>query len=254
MIRFFRILRHRLLTENRFSKYLLYAVGEIVLVVLGILIALQVNAWNQTRLDKKAETAYLERLMKELGQDLESISATLDSYERRTKRAEFLMASKTNPSMVEADPTYFIQSIEYAGYTNSPAVSDHTYEEIKSSGRLAIITNESLRTLLSGYYASVKNREQYTFITQDIQLRYLEYRAGILSDSQQIAMGSLGNDNQYNADEAREVYSRMMAKKEYLDQLPLIIQSKVRTMEVLENRNKAVVQLRNLILQELNAK
>ena len=253
MLRIFRTLRQRLLSENRLSKYLLYAVGEILLVVVGILIALQVNNWNQTRLDKKAETAYLERLMKELEQDLESISATLDLYEGRKKRAEFLMASKTNSSIVEAEPTYFIQSIEYAGYTNTPAVSDHTYEEIKSSGRLAIITNESLRSLLSGYYTRVKNREQYTFITQDIQLRYLEHRAGILTDSQQIAMGSLGNDNQYDAVAALAVYYRMMAKKEFLDQLPLVIQSKVRTMEELENRRKTVEGLQNLIQQELNS-
>ncbi|HSR61607.1 MAG TPA: hypothetical protein VLL47_12685, partial [Robiginitalea sp.] len=104
------------------------------------------------------------------------------------------------------------------------------------------------------YYTSVKNREQYTFITQDIQLRYLEYRAGILSDSQQIAMGSLGSDARYDVASARDVYRRMMAKKAFLDHLPLIIQSKIRTMEVLENRHNAVIRLQNTILEELNSK
>ena len=47
MIKFFRKIRQRLLTENRFSKYLLYAIGEIILVVIGILIALQINNWNE---------------------------------------------------------------------------------------------------------------------------------------------------------------------------------------------------------------
>ena len=50
MIKFFRKIRQKLLTQNKFSKYLLYAVGEIVLVVIGILIALQINNWNQDRL------------------------------------------------------------------------------------------------------------------------------------------------------------------------------------------------------------
>jgi len=49
MIKFFRKIRRQLLTENRFSKYLLYAIGEIVLVVIGILIALQINIWNENR-------------------------------------------------------------------------------------------------------------------------------------------------------------------------------------------------------------
>ena len=49
MIKFFRKIRQRLLTENKFSKYLLYAIGEIILVVIGILIALQVNNYNEAK-------------------------------------------------------------------------------------------------------------------------------------------------------------------------------------------------------------
>jgi hypothetical protein len=47
MLRFFRQIRQRLLTDNKFSKYLLYAIGEILLVVIGILIALQADFWNE---------------------------------------------------------------------------------------------------------------------------------------------------------------------------------------------------------------
>ena len=50
MIKLFRKIRQGLLTENKFGKYVLYAIGEIVLVVIGILIALQVNNWNENRL------------------------------------------------------------------------------------------------------------------------------------------------------------------------------------------------------------
>jgi hypothetical protein len=57
-MKFFRKIRQRLLTENKFSKYLIYAIGEIVLVVIGILIALSINNWNQGRIDKKSESKY----------------------------------------------------------------------------------------------------------------------------------------------------------------------------------------------------
>ncbi len=53
MIKFFRHIRKRLLTENKLSKYLLYAIGEIVLVVIGILIALQINNWNTSKIESK---------------------------------------------------------------------------------------------------------------------------------------------------------------------------------------------------------
>ncbi|MGB5377107.1 DUF6090 family protein [Muriicola sp.] len=62
MLRFFRQLRVRLLTENKIRKYLLYAVGEIVLVVIGILIALQVNNYNETDKEREIYVSYLVRL------------------------------------------------------------------------------------------------------------------------------------------------------------------------------------------------
>ena len=53
MIKFFRRIRQQLLTENNLAKYLLYAIGEIILVVIGILIALQINNWNTSKIESK---------------------------------------------------------------------------------------------------------------------------------------------------------------------------------------------------------
>ena len=66
MIKFFRKIRQKLLSEDKFSKYLLYAIGEIILVVIGILIALQINNWNQNRLNKQLESQYYERLLEDV--------------------------------------------------------------------------------------------------------------------------------------------------------------------------------------------
>ncbi len=55
MIKFFRKIRQNMIKENKVSKYLLYAIGEIILVVIGILIALQVNTWNEYRKDRVSE-------------------------------------------------------------------------------------------------------------------------------------------------------------------------------------------------------
>jgi len=58
MINFFRKIRQRLLTENKFSKYLLYGIGEIILVVIGILIALSINNWNEDRKNDEVRRTY----------------------------------------------------------------------------------------------------------------------------------------------------------------------------------------------------
>jgi uncharacterized membrane protein YgaE (UPF0421/DUF939 family) len=59
MINFFRKIRQQLLTENKFSKYLIYAIGEILLVVIGILIALSINNWSQFEKDRVKEKSIL---------------------------------------------------------------------------------------------------------------------------------------------------------------------------------------------------
>ena len=73
MLRFLRQIRQRLLTDNKFSKYLMYAVGEILLVVIGILIALQINTWNEERIERKNEVKLLKELKADLDDNLEEI-------------------------------------------------------------------------------------------------------------------------------------------------------------------------------------
>lgn len=80
MIKFFRHIRKRLVSENKLSKYLLYAIGEIVLVVIGILIALSINNWNEGRLALDKERTTLSNLNSEFSEnlkDLDSINTIL---------------------------------------------------------------------------------------------------------------------------------------------------------------------------------
>ena len=92
MIQLFRKIRQKLLSENRFSKYLIYAIGEIMLVVIGILIALQINNWNEKQKIDSTVDNYLIQLMSDLDADknyyeesisfLESNLLAYDSYKK----------------------------------------------------------------------------------------------------------------------------------------------------------------------------
>ncbi|MFK2818589.1 DUF6090 family protein [Flavobacteriaceae sp. LMIT009] len=84
MIKFFRKIRQSLLSENKISKYLLYAIGEILLVVIGILIALSINNWNQERKNKEKILAIFEEIQDNMINDVETINGRLHRtfYER----------------------------------------------------------------------------------------------------------------------------------------------------------------------------
>ncbi|MFD2915819.1 DUF6090 family protein [Psychroserpens luteus] len=73
MIKFFRKIRQKTLTEDKFGKYLTYAIGEIVLVVIGILIALQINNWNQDRIEHKGTEVLLSNLKLEVEENIKDL-------------------------------------------------------------------------------------------------------------------------------------------------------------------------------------
>lgn len=89
MIKFFRKIRQQLISENQMGKYLKYAIGEIVLVVIGILIALQINNWNENRLHQKQLMAVYKRTLTDIENDIEELTAIVkhhDSIEYIFKR------------------------------------------------------------------------------------------------------------------------------------------------------------------------
>ena len=76
MLKIFRKFRERLLIDNKVSKYLLYALGEITLVVIGILIALQVDSYQEKKRNANIEVDYLKGIVTDLGQDIYDLKTT----------------------------------------------------------------------------------------------------------------------------------------------------------------------------------
>lgn len=80
MIKFFRKIRQNLILENKTSKYFKYAIGEIILVVIGILIALSINNWNEKRLKQEQLISVYERIVVDIDNDVQQMSQTLEYY------------------------------------------------------------------------------------------------------------------------------------------------------------------------------
>ncbi|RMB56325.1 hypothetical protein EAX61_14665 [Dokdonia sinensis] len=168
MIKFFRKIRKKLLRENRLSKYLLYAVGEIILVVIGIFIALQLNNWNTDKQTKKVQIKYLKEIANNLKTDLEDVRFNIGFNETR------LNASRIVINSLDKQATYSDSLDVYYGsllYTTRSVVNYSAYETLKAKG-LEIITNDNLRKsitkLYSFYYQNVIDFE----IQDDHALQY----------------------------------------------------------------------------------
>lgn len=154
MIKFFRKIRQKLLTENKFSKYLIYAIGEIILVVIGILIALSINNWNQGRIDKKSESTYLKDIKKEI----QNNSSILDYYikNRLPFKIEGLLAAKkySEENIEIKDTIAFLNTVTKGGMiTNGLGIlSRNTYNELLNTGNFQLISKDSIKIKVKKYY------------------------------------------------------------------------------------------------------
>lgn len=157
MFRFFRLLRIRLIKEGNLQRYLLYAIGEIILVVLGILIALQVNTWNQGRINRNLEQVFLNRIHEDLGEDLKKFNAQLE-YGRAGLEAlkeAIILIHQEN----KEDDIFKFNELYDLAWLDAVNPQYSTYLELESTGRLNLIQNENLRLAILSHYAYYKRME-----------------------------------------------------------------------------------------------
>ena len=156
MIKFFRQIRQRLLSENKFSKYLLYAIGEIVLVVIGILIALQINNWNEEQKSKEKEAQLIEDLHIEFQKNYDELLIDIKRLETVKKsNAQLLdLLQNPNPSISEIQLNRLI-SKGLSTPTWNP--SFFVMEELKKSGGFAQLNNTVLKNALLDWERNYSN-------------------------------------------------------------------------------------------------
>jgi hypothetical protein len=156
MIKLFRRIRQKLLSENKFSKYVLYAIGEIVLVVIGILIALQINNNNELFKQKKEE----EKLLLGVKEDFLRNRGLL-LYANRVNRKAMANTSKLINAITTKDKSIPVDSIyhyiEYGAFMVDPAVlKTQSYEAIIGSGKTSLIENQDLLNILVNFMSLYK--------------------------------------------------------------------------------------------------
>ena len=169
MIKFFRSIRQRLLSENKFSKYLIYATGEIILVVIGILIALSVNNWNEGKKDLSRCITLLENLVEEIKQD--SIYFNHVYHTEKTLflySSELLFQAHANPDTVIENDSIMGMAFRFACFTPVIHFSDNAYKELIMSDLLSLLDSNTLKGNLHEYYAQIKFLNMYSEQNQQI--------------------------------------------------------------------------------------
>ena len=175
MIKFFRKIRQKLLEQNRVSKYLIYAFGEIILVVIGILIALAINNWNENRKTKNTKKIILASIKQDLKADVTDLKQFLtvsDSlYQDLRKQSKKVNRISYNEDslvqFIKKEINIFI--VSFNGFNNN------TYESMKASGKLDILPEEIKEPLFELSKLHNSNFKRYEVLRDDYydEIEYL---------------------------------------------------------------------------------
>ena len=150
-----RLKRQDWIEEKNVNGYLAYAIGEIFLVVIGILIALQIDNWNRYRQERKEEAYILKSFLADLEKDVALLEYNIEQTRIRQKEIDALFILLQNPSEYNIEDFLKYQvSLTFDNYFTS---NQGTFDESKASGKISYVLNNSLRERIFDYYRTVNN-------------------------------------------------------------------------------------------------
>ena len=207
MIKFFRKIRQQLLSENlpnqqagKSTPYLLYALGEIVLVVLGILIALQINNWNEHQKNARAEQQLLKDLNQEFQMNQNLLLKKSNEVNKGIDLQETYLKKLATGNYTYKDLTdYQVNIIQGAG------TSDPTYGVINSlisSGDLKLISNDSLKYELTSWKDKMSDLYENEKFHLDNVFKYSDYTNGLIPKN-------VDNFNDFPKEKLKTLYMKL---------------------------------------------
>jgi hypothetical protein len=178
MIKFFREIRQNLHMENKTGKYFKYAIGEIVLVVIGILIALQINNWNSDRISKNVEREYLIGISSNLSDDILELETHFKTDTTKLNAYTYLIRA-FNVDKININDPLIITNLYPLFRNNWFEGQNVVFEDLKSSGKLNIITSDSIKHKVQTYYRffeeTVKREDVSNAVIDKLGLELIGY-------------------------------------------------------------------------------
>ena len=260
MIKFFRKTRQKMIKENKASKYLLYAIGEIILVVIGILIALQINNANENRKKRQVEVSYLERLVIDLKDNEKLWTGFHDKKKKQLEAANIFLnfSFRKNQDSVFNIMPYFNDIFSWEDIN----INQVTFEEMVSSGNLDLISNDSIKIKLldlNKHYKSilnVQNKEKESHdrllfppINEKFNMRYS--MALNPSKQQEINRTFTGEEIGYYLNEFKQELLGLLGDQTFMNGVTVVQTSASVSMNGFSDAKTRVIELIALIEKEL---
>lgn len=190
MLRFFSKMRYKLAAENRTAKYMRYAVGEILLVVIGILLALAINNWSNMQKLKNANRIYLNKMLVDLNATNERLNILIGTI--NDTNIQVYGFPSMNEAVIASDSllklTYkgldkshfeYLVSARFFQGNSSLNINDNTFVELSNTGKLYSLGNEKLIRDITKYYSRCERETEYNYVNnEDVSSGLEKFRDG----------------------------------------------------------------------------
>ena len=228
---------------------------EIVVVILGILIAFQIDRWGEYRRDRAYEYDYLLRLKDDLQGEIQNMDVAIRQAESRIAAVLLLEEALGNPSIARERPEAVVAAVEMATWRSFPQINAFVYSELQSTGNLSLIRSESLRRALANHYSSIRHHERVG-LDLNIQHYFDRLTAGILTTAElrDIEIGSWNNaTGNISMERALQVCRELARRQDAVDLLPNIAQHHFfnrKVMETTRSRTQGIIESIDSLIEE----
>ena len=219
MLKFFRRKRLKLIKQRNLKKYLIYAIGEVTLVVIGILLALQVNNWNQAISNEKIQKNYLARIQLDISKDIKEITRLKENYKKRATGIRSFLKYFDRPKIPkDTFNTYYW----LAHHADDFSPHRDTYFELINTGKLDLISNEQLKLKILDLYSYYNKIDRFEDHISEDNREWIYNLSIKLFDYEKALKGS---DDDFD-ETIKEVYSNIQLKNafgmSYLSSLSMV--------------------------------
>ena len=230
---------------------------ELLVVILGILIAFQIERWAEERRAREQEYEYLVRLKEDLNIEIRHMDEAYAYAQSRIEAAVVLEEIVANPSISGDQAVALPLALETVSWRSFPQIEAFVYSELQSSGNLALIRSVSLRRSLANHYTSIRSYSRVG-LDLDIQHQFDRLTAGILTTGELRAIEDeswQGEKRTISAERAAEIIDKLLKRQGAIDLIPNMVQHHVFNQKVIQlTRDQAmkIIDQIDLLIQDLD--
>ena len=228
---------------------------EVILVIVGILIAFQIDRWAEEQREREQGHQYILRLKKDLQFEINIMTQSIEFADQRIVAVRLLEKITANPEIAKGNPNVVVRALEQVTWGSYPHVAAYVYTELQATGNLSLIRSDTLRHDLAEYYSFYGH---YSGIGLDLELQNLFTRltAGILSTVELVDIQENETDHweiEISPDRAFDIAIEFSQRQRAVDLLPSLAQHHVfnkKFVKINRSRAERIVDMLDALIEE----